>query len=93
MKGYVILTPDGWEEMKAIFGIYSRGLNAQEIELMQILAVNAPMSCQNIAIRMGLNERNVDEDLELRLREIGFIQNTPKGRMLTNEAKTYLARA
>jgi len=85
-----MLTKVGWEKIKHIFGIYPNGLNDQEVDLLRILADNSPISCLNIAVRMGVNERNVEEEIEIRPKEIGFVRNTPQGRILTVEGVQYL---
>ena len=92
MKKTSILKSLGWDELKTIFEIYPEGLNDQEIDLLRVLADNSPISCHNIAIRMGVNTRNIEEDIEIRLKEIGFIRSTPKGRVLTEEGVEYLQR-
>lgn len=90
MKGINILNEKGWEEIKNIFGIYPKGLNTQEIKLMRILSEYAPISCRNIAISMGINENNVNSELEVRLREVGLIGSSSKGRILTKEGIEYV---
>jgi len=85
-----MLTREGWENIKHIFGIYPNGLNDQEVDLLRILADNSPISCLNIAFRMGVNERNVEEEIEIRPKEIGFVRNTSQGRILTAEGVQYL---
>ena len=86
------LTTKEWLELKNIFGINSQGLNDQEVDLLRILADNSPMSCHNIAVRMGVNEKNIEEDIEIRLKEVGYVRNTTKGRILTVEGNKYLEK-
>jgi Holliday junction resolvasome RuvABC ATP-dependent DNA helicase subunit len=90
MKDVGAIEDDGWEEIKDIFSIYPMGLNAQEIKLMRLLKECAPLSCRNIAIRLGVNESNVESELEIRPRELGFIENTSRGRRLTDEGVKYI---
>ena len=92
MKKVKTLDKKGWENIKGIFNIYPCGLNSQEIKLMNILANDAPISCRNIAIRLGVNESNVESELELRPRELGFIENSSRGRLLTDNGKQYITQ-
>jgi Holliday junction DNA helicase RuvB len=84
------LTEEGWEELRDIFSIHPRGLKTSEIELMKILEASGPMSCGNLAIKMGVNPNNIESELEIRPRELGFIKSSPKGRCLTEEGEAYL---
>jgi len=85
-----VLTQAGWEELRAIFSIHSMGLKTSELELMKALETSGPMSCNNLAIRLGVNPNNIESELEIRLRELGLIESSPKGRCLTNEGLEYL---
>ena len=92
MRNTGILNKKGWEEIKDIFGIYPKGLNSQEIELMDALQEYGPISCHNLAVILKVNEKNVESELEVRPRELGFIENSAKGRCLTVEGEKYLAK-
>lgn len=92
MENTKILDVKGWTAVKEIFDIYPLGLNAQEIKLLKLLSKHSPLSCHNIAIRLGVNERNVESELEIRPRELGFIENTSRGRKLSKEGKKYLEK-
>jgi len=85
------LTDKGWEILKSTFGIHSCGLTTQEVNLLNILRDFGPISCRNIAVKMGVDERNVEAELEVRPKEIGFIDSTPRGRVLTEKGKHYLS--
>lgn len=86
------ITVREWKELTRIFNIYPEGLHSQEVSLLEILAANSPISGYNIAVKMGVNERNVEEDIEIRLKEIGYVKNTPKGRVLTTDGWKYLKK-
>ena len=90
MRDTNVLDEKGWKELKGVFGIYPHGLNSQEIQLLKILKKHAPLSCRNLAIHMKVNERNIESELEVHPRSLGFIESGPKGRRLTKEGKTYL---
>lgn len=85
-----IFTQKDWENLKGVFKIFPKGLNSQEIKLLNLVCNFGPISCNNIAVKMGLNEHNVKEDIEIRLQELGMIENTTKGRSLTNLGVKYL---
>ena len=90
MKGTKVLVNKGWKELSGIFGIHSMGLNTQEVTLMKLLQEQSPISCNNIAVRLGVNTNNVEEEIEVRPRELGFIKSTSRGRSLSEEGKQYL---
>lgn len=91
MNGTNILDQAGWEYIKGVFGIYPCGLNNQEVELLKIINSSEPISCSNIAMQMMVQEENIENELEIRCRELAFIKNTSKGRILTKEGKVYLS--
>lgn len=79
-----------WNKMKEIFEIYSLGLNRQEIELLKIIKEHQSISCANIAMFLMINEENVEGELEIRCRELGLINNTSKGRELSEIGEEYV---
>jgi Holliday junction resolvasome RuvABC ATP-dependent DNA helicase subunit len=91
MKNTHHLTDRGWEELREIFSIHPKGLKTPEIDLMRVLEVNGPTSCNNLAIKLGVNTSNIESELELRPRELGLIKSSPKGRCLTDEGEAYLS--
>ena len=72
-----------WVALKDIFGVHSYGLYTKEVELIKMIKVNQPISCNNLAIKMGVNVENIESEIELRPKELGFITNTVRGRCLT----------
>ena len=90
MKNIDYLDDKGWDEIKKVFGIYSYGLNSQEIDFLNILNENHSLSSKSIALKMGINLSNVESEIEPRPMEIGLIENTLKGRQLTAKGKKYI---
>ena len=90
MKNIDCLDDKGWNEIKNIFGIYSYGLNSQEINFLNILKDNSSLSSKSIALKMGVNLSNVESEIEIRPMEIGLIKNTLKGRQLTGKGEEYI---
>lgn len=84
-----VLTQEGWEILKDVFGIFPLGLNAQEVHLLQIIQESGVISCRNIAIRMGISEENVSSEMEIRPKELGLIDNGTRGRFLTDSGDKY----
>lgn len=79
-----------WQEIKSIFGIYNYGLKSEEITLMKIIKEASYISSSNLAVKMGVNVNNIESEIELRPREIGFIENGTRGRCLTKKGKEYI---
>jgi Holliday junction DNA helicase RuvB len=79
-----------WNDFQDIFGIYPMGLNQAEISIMNLLTETMHLSCRNIAIKLGVNEKNVESELEIRLKELGLIECTAKGRSLSNKGREYM---
>jgi len=92
MKNVKVLNKARWQELADIFDIYPTGLNHQEIKLLRVLAKHSPSSCHDIAIKLGVNERNVESELEIRPKELGFIIGTSRGRTLSKEGYAYLKK-
>jgi len=92
MRDTNILTDEGWAELKDIFGYYLNGLKQPEVEMLKILLESSPISCHNLAIKMGVEERNIEADLEIRAKELGYIDNGARGRYLTDKGKEYLVK-
>lgn len=84
------LTEKGWGELKYTFGINACGLKNQEVNLLRTIRDCGPISCNNLAIKMGVNTFNIESELEIRLRELSFIESTTKGRRLSKEGEKYL---
>ena len=84
------VTEDGWKEIKNTFGIFPKGLNSEEFNLLKAVSSNGPISSGNLALLLMVNKENIEEELEVRLRELGMIKSTTKGRLLTEFGKEYL---
>jgi Holliday junction DNA helicase RuvB len=78
-----------WNDIKSTFDIFPRGLHKEEVELLKLVKDFGPISCANLALRLMVNESNVKSEMEVRLRELGFIRSTSKGREITEEGLRY----
>ena len=90
MNNKKVFDTSSWADVREIFGIHEYGLNNQEVELLKTIKDNAPISCRNLAVKLGVNESNIESELEIRPRELGFIKNGTRGRKLSEEGLEYL---
>lgn len=81
---------NGWNDVKNIFSIQDYGLNSYEVRLMKAIRECGSISSNNLAVKLGVSVQNIESELEIRARELGFIDNTPRGRVLTNKGTEYL---
>jgi Holliday junction resolvasome RuvABC ATP-dependent DNA helicase subunit len=79
-----------WNGLKGLFGIHAKGLNSQEIRFLNVLKEYGTLSSRNIAMRMGVNVKNIEGELEIHPRVLGLITSTSKGRSLTEAGIAYL---
>ncbi len=85
-----VLTDEMWEDFKFIFDVYPKGLKREELNLLKVVNEHGPISCANLALKLMVNQKNVKEELEVRLQEIGLIASSTRGRIITSEGKKYL---
>lgn len=90
MHGVNVFNNEDWKEIKDIFGIHPFGLKTEEVRLLKIISESQPISSNNLAVRMGVNVQNIESEIEVRPRELGFIENGTRGRALTEDGKKYL---
>lgn len=76
--------------IKRILGIYDMGIKKPEMDLLKRIYNSQPISASNLAIKMGINVKNVEQELEPRLRELGLVDSTPRGRILTKTGIDYI---
>jgi Holliday junction DNA helicase RuvB len=87
-----VFDDDGLDKIMNIFGIKDLGLKKNEYELLKIVFEQGPISASNMAIQMMVQEENIEDEIEIRLKELGLICNTNRGRLVTEKGKEYLAR-
>lgn len=90
MKDIKSFGNNDWNEIKNIFGIHPYGLKTEEVNLLKIIGESEQISSANLAIRMGVNVQNIESEIEVRSRELGFIESGTRGRSLTEKGKIYL---
>lgn len=90
INGLSVIDNNAWNSIKEIFGIRSMGLNKTELSLLEYVKNHQPVSCSNMALAFMVNEENVKNEIEVRLRELDLISNTTRGRILTGKGEEYL---
>ncbi|HUW48643.1 MAG TPA: AAA family ATPase [Patescibacteria group bacterium] len=85
------LTQKDWQSIKSVFDIYPKGLHKEEVNLLEAIRDFGPISSANLALRLMVNESNVKSEMEIRLRELGLIKSTSKGREITKEGLEYFS--
>ena len=85
-----VFSQNGLNDLKARLGIMPMGLKRAEVDLLRGVAEHGPISASNLAIKLMVNVENVEEELEVRLRELGMIDSTNRGRIATEVGKKYL---
>jgi Holliday junction resolvasome RuvABC ATP-dependent DNA helicase subunit len=89
VKNTKAISREDWNDIKDTFDIFPRGLSKEEVELLELIRDSGPISCGNLALRLMVNEDNIKSELEVRLRELGLIESTSKGRNITEEGRRY----
>jgi len=84
-----IFDDDSWDGMKDIFGIKPLGLDQQEFNLLRVVSENGPVSAKTLALKLMVNQKNIEEEIETRLKELDLITNTTRGRILTEKGMEY----
>lgn len=91
LLGLKTIDEDLWEDFKFIFDIYPLGLKREELNLLKVIDKYGPISCANLALKSMVNQKNIKEELEVRLQEVGLISSTTRGRVITEKGKRYLS--
>ncbi|GAT75585.1 Holliday junction DNA helicase RuvB, partial [Ehrlichia ruminantium] len=72
-------------------GIDKLGLDRQDIKYLQfIYEANNPIGIDTISSALSEDTGNIEETIEPYLIKINFIQRTPRGRVITQKAISYL---
>lgn len=74
-----------WEDIKKMLGINPMGLTDFEFKLLRVIHQHGPISCNSLSCILMVNEYNIKNEIEVRLRELGLIENNTKGRVLTSK--------
>jgi Holliday junction DNA helicase RuvB len=76
-----------------MLGLDEHGLGTQDILFLKTLSEKfdgGPVGVKNIATAMGEDDGTIEDVVEPYLIQLGFIERTPRGRVLTESGKEYL---
>lgn len=72
-------------------GVDKMGLNKLDMDYLRFLSnTSGPVGIDTISIALSEDVGNIEETVEPYLIKINFVQRTPRGRVLTNQASKYL---
>jgi len=90
MSGQNIFDDKDWNSLKDVFSIYPLGLRSQEVRMLRVLENNSPISLKNLAVTLGVNKKNIEDEISLWPRELGFLETGVRGSYISEEGKKYL---
>lgn len=71
-------------------GVDKKGLNKLDIDYLRFLFnTSGPVGIETIAIALSEDVGNIEETIEPYLIKISFVKRTPRGRVLTDQAREY----
>ncbi|MGL9762978.1 MAG: Holliday junction DNA helicase RuvB C-terminal domain-containing protein, partial [Wolbachia sp.] len=73
-------------------GIDKMGLNKLDMDYLRFLFnTSGPVGIDTISIALSEDAGNIEETVEPYLIKVSFVKRTPRGRVLTDQAKEYLS--
>jgi holliday junction DNA helicase RuvB len=87
------LTDETVKEAFSLLGLNEDGLGVQDINFLKTLGEKfggGPVGLKNIGAALGEDEGTLEEVVEPYLIQLGLIERTPRGRVLTEKGKLYL---
>lgn len=81
------------EEAFSMLGLDAEGLGPQDITLLKIITEkfnNGPVGIKNLATALGEDEGTIEDVVEPYLIQLGLIERTQRGRILTEKGKAYI---
>ena len=90
MNGGVVFDQNDLNRLKGMLSVQPMGLTRAEVEVLKAIQEHQPISVSNLAIKLMTTTNVVEEDLEIRLRELGFIESSSRGRNITRLGQKYL---
>jgi Holliday junction DNA helicase RuvB len=82
-------------EAFALLGLDENGLSASDIEILRTLKEKfggGPTGVKNLAAATGEDEGTIEDVVEPYLIQLGLIERTPRGRVLTEKGREYLEK-
>lgn len=87
------ISADNIAEAFTMLGLDENGLSASDLLIMRTIAEKfsgGPAGVKNLAAATGEDEGTIEDVIEPYLIQLGLIERTPRGRMLTEKGKMYL---
>lgn len=87
------INPEAVGKAFEMLGLDENGLGSQDIIFLKTLSEKfggGPVGVKNIATAMGEDDGTIEDVVEPYLIQLGFIERTPRGRVLTEKGKEYL---
>lgn len=78
-----------FEHLASVLNMHPMGITDMEFNLLKVIEGYGAISAANLASKLGVEEHNIVDELEPRLRELGLIDSTSKGRSLSSKGKHY----
>ncbi len=81
------------EEAFSMLGLDKQGLGPQDIALLKTISEKfngGPVGIKNLATALGEDEGTIEDVVEPYLIQLGFLERTTRGRVLTEKGKAYL---
>ncbi len=89
------ITPETVTEAFDMLGLDEHGLGNQDIIFLKTLSEKfggGPVGVKNIATAMGEDDGTIEDVVEPYLIQLGFVERTSRGRLLTEKGKEYLKK-
>lgn len=83
---------DGWDYIKDTFGFHDLGLRCQELSMLKVLAEKSPIAVKNLAVILGLNKNNIEDEISIWPRELGLINTESRGISISEEGREYISK-
>ncbi len=83
------------EEAFALLGLDERGLSKNDLTILRAIRDKfggGPVGIKNLAAATGEDEGTIEETIEPYLIQLGLIERTPRGRVLSEKGKRYLEK-
>lgn len=83
------------KEAFTLLGLDDEGLSVNDRELLHVVAEKfggGPAGIKNLAAALGEDEGTIEDVIEPYLIQRGFLERTPRGRILTEKGKEYLKK-
>lgn len=96
VQGHGQVTPAVVQEALALLDVDGAGLDALDRQLLRVMVEQfggGPVGLQTLARLLAEEERTLEEVVEPFLLQVGFVQRTPRGRVVTEAGRAHLGRA